>query len=275
MANAGKEADRDTANDQRTGTQSLDRAIGLFKLIVSAGESGLRLADLIQMTGMQRPTASRMVNALVAQGLLARRHNTNQYILGEYCRELVASLSLPSDLRVVCDPVLKAISEETGNSSFLFVPADCDTLCVSRQIGNYPIQVLAIRVGHRQPIGVGAGGVAMLSALPHVECERIIKSNELRLSGYGNLNTSILRAMLRSTRERGYALMGHYSVPGVIGVGIPLLNGKGEVIGAITTASVDSRMTRSAANCAVTCARRELEKVQARLNHLQPVTSHP
>jgi DNA-binding IclR family transcriptional regulator len=273
MAARSHDADQAAAQDLRAGTQSLDRAIGLLKLVASAGASGLRLVDLVRMSSLQRPTVSRMANALVRQGLLARLRGSSHYILGEYCGELNAGLGSPSDLRAVCDSVLRGISEQTGNSSFLFVPAELDTLCVSRRMGSYPIQVLAIRVGHRQPIGVGAGGVAMLSVLPLDERERIIRANETRLSGYGNLSVPILRTILRSTWERGYALIGHYSVPGVIGVGIPLRNGKAEVIGAITTASIDSRMTRSATNFAVQCAQQHLKKVQHRLNLVQPMTS--
>lgn len=251
-----------------SGTQSLERSFGLLKLVASAGPRGLRLADLIELTEMQRPTVARMVGALTRLQLLARVEGSPYYVLGDYCRELVAAYSMPSDLRSVCDSVLTAVSEETHNSAFLFVPAELDTLCVARRIGSYPIQVLSIKLGHRQPIGVGAGGMAMLSRLPAPDCDRILKSNEKRLASYGDLTVSTVRAVLRATRQRGYALMGHYSVPGVVGIGVPLCNAKGEVIGAITSASISSRMSREASQQAAECVIRHVEAVQARLDTL-------
>lgn len=254
----------------RSGTQSLERSFALLKLVAAAGPRGLRLADLIAMTGIQRPTVARMVLALTRLQLLARIEGSSYYVLGDYCRELVAAFAMPSDLRAICEPVLAAIAEDTGNSAFLFVPTETDTLCVARRIGTYPIQVLAIRIGHRQPIGVGAGGVAMLSTLPAKDAERILSANERRLTNYGDLTISTVRAVLRAAKQRGYALMGHYSVPGVVGIGVPVCNAKGELIGAITSASISNRMSRTASQEAAECVMQHLKSVQLRLNTLPP-----
>ena len=256
------------SGDIRSGTQSLERAFGLLKLVAASGPRGLRLTDLIAATGMQRPTVARMVLSLTRLELLARVEGTSYYILGDYCRELGAAFAMPSDLRAICSPVLEAVSKDTGNSTFLFVPAEADTLCVARCIGSYPIQVLSIKIGHRQPIGVGAGGVAMLSALSGEDSERILRGNERRLKNYGDLGASTVRAILRAAKLRGYALMGHYSVPGVVGIGVPLRNAKGEMVGAITSASISSRMSRAVSQQAAECVMHHLKSVQARLDVL-------
>ncbi|WP_227163463.1 IclR family transcriptional regulator, partial [Lactiplantibacillus plantarum] len=61
-------------------------------------------------------------------------------------------------------PVLRQISDVSGDSAFLICRAGGDSLCLHREVGNYPVQVLAVTIGHRQPLGVGAAGLALLGA---------------------------------------------------------------------------------------------------------------
>ncbi|PUA20753.1 IclR family transcriptional regulator [Glaciimonas sp. PCH181] len=256
------------AASQNLGTQSLERSIGLLKLVAANSHSGLRLVDLVRLSGVERPTAHRMVQSLMKHGLLSRPTGSTRYVLGEYCRELGAQFADRLDLRAICDPVLRAVSEETGNSSFLIIRMGLDSMCVARVIGSYPIQVVAVRVGNRQPLGVGAGGLALLATLPRAEQEECLHANAHRLTGYGSLNVSTLRAIISATQNRGYAVIGHYSVPGVIGVGVTLRNSAGKVLGAITTASIDSRMTKEKQGEAVQVVGRHVLSIQERLDLL-------
>jgi DNA-binding IclR family transcriptional regulator len=257
-----------SASRSTRGTQSLERSVALLKHVAASGHGGMRLADLVELSGVERPTAHRMVKALVELQLLAQSPGSKRYVLGDYCRELAAAFADRSDLRAICEPVLKAISEETGNSAFLLVRAGLDSLCVARSIGSYSIQVLAVKIGNRQPLGVGAGGLAILATLPRGEQTSIIEANAPRLGRYGSLSAATLRAIVSATQRRGYAAIGHYSIPGVIGIGVALRNAKSEAVGAITTASVDSRMTRADQLNAVRCIERHVSGIQARVDAL-------
>ena len=44
-------------------------------------------------------------------------------------------------------PVLRQISDVSGDSAFLICRAGNDSLCLHREVGNYPVQVLAVTVG--------------------------------------------------------------------------------------------------------------------------------
>lgn len=250
------------------GTQTLERALALLKHVAAAGPTGLRLADLVARTGVERPTAHRMMRALVEMQFVAQPPGSKRYVLGEYCRELAAAFVDRQDVRAICGPVLKAISEETGDSAFLIVRAGLDSLCVARSAGSYPIQVLAVRVGNRMPLGIGAGGLAILATLERGEQASIIQANARRVEGYGTMTGSTLKAIVAATQRRGYAVIGHYSVPGVIGVGVALRNAQSIAIGAITTASVESRMSRTDQLRAVQCIERKIAEVQLRLDVL-------
>jgi DNA-binding IclR family transcriptional regulator len=74
--------------------------------------------------------------------------------------------------------------------------------------------------------------------------------------------------MIVATQNRGYAVIGHYSVPGVIGIGVTLRNSAGKVLGAITTASLDSRMTKEMQEKAMQIVSRHISSIQERLDLL-------
>jgi DNA-binding IclR family transcriptional regulator len=250
------------------GTQSIDRTIGVLKHVVANGFHGLTVAELVDLSGLERPTVHRIVQALERQGLLKRPTGSKRYVLGDYCRQMAAAFADRVDLRTVCEPVLRGVSEETGNSTFLIARMGFESICLARVVGSYPVQVLTVNVGMRNPLGVGAGGLAILSTLPLDEQNECIRANAKRLGSYGSLSESTLRAFVRATQRRGHAVIGHYNAPGVIGIGMTMRNASGNVLGAITTSSVDSRMSREDQQNAALSIARQIERVQSRLDIL-------
>jgi DNA-binding IclR family transcriptional regulator len=256
------------SSTESRGTQSIDRTVGVLKLVVANGSHGLTIADLVALSGLERPTVHRHVQALEKQGLLKRPDGSKRYVLGDYCRQLVAAYADRADLRTVCEPLLKGVSEETGNSAFLIGRIGFESICLAREIGPYPVQVLTVNVGTRHPLGPGAGGLAILSTLPRAEQDECIRANAKRLGLYGGLTESTLRALIRATQRRGHAIIGHYSAPGVIAIGMAMRNASGVVLGAITTASIDSRMTREHQQLAATSIAKHIKRVQSSLDIL-------
>lgn len=255
-------------NTDTRGTQSIDRTIGVLKHVVANGFHGLTVAELVALSGLERPTMHRIVQALERQGLLKRPTGSKRYVLGDYCRQMAAAFADPVDLRTVCEPVLKGVAEETGNSAFLIGRMGFESICLARVIGSYPVQVLTVNVGMRNPLGVGAGGLAILSTLPLAEQNECTRANAKRLKSYGSLSESTLRALVRATQRRGHAVIGHYNAPGVIGIGMAIRNASGNVLGAITTSSIDSRMSRDDQQVAATSIAKHIAHVQPSLDIL-------
>jgi DNA-binding IclR family transcriptional regulator len=250
------------------GTQSIDRTVGVLKHVVANGSHGLTVADLVALSGLERPTMHRIVQALERQGLLKRPAGSKRYVLGDYCRQMAAAFADRADLRTVCEPALRGVSEETGNSAFLIGRIGFESICLARVIGSYPVQVLTVNVGSRQPLGTGAGGLSILSTLSEAERNECIRANAKRLGSYGSLTESTLRALVRATQGRGHAIIGHYSVPGVIGIGMAMRNATGTVMGAITTASIDSRMSRHDQQIAAASIAKHIARIQSSLDIL-------
>jgi DNA-binding IclR family transcriptional regulator len=256
------------SSTEARGTQSIDRTVGLLKQVVAHGFHGLTVAELVTICELERPTVHRIVQALERQGLLKRPAGSKRYVLGDYCRQMAAAFADRADLRTVCEPVLRAVSEETGNSAFLIGRVGYESICLARVVGTYPVQVLTVNVGTRNPLGVGAGGLAILSTLPAAEQNECIRANAKRLGSYGSLTESTLRALIRATQRRGHGVIGHYNVPGVIGIGMAMRNASGNVMGAITTSSIDVRMSREHQQIAALCLAKHIERIQSSLDIL-------
>lgn len=255
-------------NTDTRGTQSIDRTVSVLKHVVANGSHGLTVAELVTLSGLERPTMHRIVQALERQGLLKRPTGSKRYVLGDYCRQMAAAFADRADLRTVCEPALRGVSEETGNSAFLIARIGFESICLARVIGSYPVQVLTVNVGSRGPLGTGAGGLAILSTLSDEERNECIRANAKRLSGYGSLTESTLRALVRATQGRGHAIIGHYNVPGIIGIGMAMRNAAGTVVGAITTASIDSRMSREDQQIAAASIAKNIARIQSSLDIL-------
>jgi DNA-binding IclR family transcriptional regulator len=256
------------SSSEARGTQSIDRTFGVLKQVVAHGFHGLTVAELVTICELERPTVHRIVQALERQGLLKRPAGSKRYVLGDYCRQMAAAFADRADLRKVCGPVLRAVSEETGNSAFLIGRVGYESICLARVVGSYPVQVLTVNVGTRNPLGVGAGGLAILSTLPLAEQGECIRANAKRLSGYGSLTESTLRALIRATQRRGHSVIGHYSAPGIVGIGMAMRNASGDVLGAITTSSIDSRMSRDDQALAAMSMAKHIAQVQSSLDVL-------
>ena len=226
------------------GTQTLERGLELFKLVAAHHPAGLRLTDLADLSGLERPTVHRLVACLMREGLVAQNEAGKRHVLGQYCQQLAAASRNEMPVQHTYGPLIEEIAQATGDATFLVVQSGFDTLCIARAVGTYVIQALAVNVGHRQPIGVGAGGLAMLAAMPARDAEALIRTNRERLPYYRNLSMAALKAMVAQARADGYSVIGDYAVSGVVGVGVALHDAMGNIIGGVSVASIKSRMNK-------------------------------
>jgi DNA-binding IclR family transcriptional regulator len=254
-------------SSQIQGAQTIQRAIRLLKLVASQSERGIRLVDVAEKMELERPTAHRLLKALMAEGMLTQHAGTRCYQLGSTLFELGLAAAHQINLHDICMPVLRKLAELSGDTSFLFVRSGNDSVCIARVQGTYPIQTPAVPVGGRQPLGVNAGGLALLASLPAAEVAAIIDDIAPRLDAYGHLDETQLHEHWCRAVKAGYALIGNRAVPGVTAIGLPILNKTGLPIAAITVAAITSRMGQERIN-EILPLLRDGEREMARLLYL-------
>jgi DNA-binding IclR family transcriptional regulator len=220
--------------------QSLGRAIELLRLISAEHTSGARLSDLVAASGLPQPTVHRLLRQMVEGGLVMQDAQ-RRYRLGHFAYELGLVASTHFHLRDQCAPHLGRISAETGDTAFLMVRSGADSFCLDRQSGSFPIQVLTVQVGKRRPLGIGGGGLALLSFMPREDLPGVLDRIEPHLAPYGGLTRRILLGLVEEARAQGYARITDYAVAGVTSVGVPIRDRGGAVVGAISVSAMTAR----------------------------------
>ncbi|MCD0501453.1 IclR family transcriptional regulator [Bordetella petrii] len=202
------------------GTQTLQRAASLLRLITSHNRQGMRLVDLYRRTGMERPTAHRILQGLIAEKFIRQDERSKRYYLGSLIYEMGLAATPKIALRDICKPHLQTLADKTGDTVFMTVRSGFDAVCVARAEGAFPIKALVLNVGTHRPLNVGAGGLALLAELPDDEVQRICRANaERTLRKNPRYCEHALHHAIASARRRGHSVNKVMDTPAVLSVG--------------------------------------------------------
>ncbi len=183
--------------------------------MLQSGHEGLRVVDLCRAAGLERATVYRLLATLLEAGYVAPRGRF-RYVAGPRLAQLQAPPPSPSDFAARLQPVLARVSKACGDAAFAIVREGAASHCIARQVGTHPVQMLVIQVGTRQPLGVGAAGLALLAALPE---EDAAGRHRRQRAGAGALRRHDAGADGDSGSgyaERGWAVIGNHATEGVL-----------------------------------------------------------
>jgi len=245
------------------GTRSIERTVQLLREIARFGRRGARLSDLVMATQLGYATAHRILKCLVDQELAEKDLRTRRYSLGQLIYELGLGATPKVNLREICEPIVSCIAERTGDTVFLHVRSGLDVLCIDRKEGMSPIKTHVFDIGSRRPLGVGAGGIALLAALPQDEVEEIVNTIAPRLLPWRVTPKRVLIMVARAKRD-GYVATEGAVVKWVNAVSVPFGGQNGLPQATITIATIPPRLPSSRQHELVAMLRagiREIERL--------------
>lgn len=217
------------------GSQVIQKASLLMRLIAAERRTGLRLVDVYRSTGLERPTAHRLLQSLVAERLLRQEPENRRYFPGPAMYELGLAASPPQALRDVCHPYLRQIVDATGNAAFLVERFGLDGVCTSLAEGSTPIHTFVMDLGKKRPLTVGGAATAMLSAMADVELDRLCQANyEDTVRRFPRYSETHLRDNIRSGRLRGFVMSTVLDLPYMRSVAVPIRDSQGIPLAAIS-----------------------------------------
>ena len=164
------------------------------------------------------------------------------YGLGPLAFELGLAGSTMHDIRDLCEPAMGALAKATEDTVYLVMRSGFDAVCVHRHEGSFPIRTLVLEVGSRRPLGVGAGGLAVLAAIDEDERAEIIERIAPSLDAFARLTADGLRASCVEALEQGAAVIQDRISLGVSAVGMPFRDAMGQPAGALSVAALTQRM---------------------------------
>lgn len=225
------------------GTQVIQRTVALLRLITTHNRMGSRLADLHRAAGIEKPTAHRILQGLIAEQMVRQDARSKRYYLGSLMYEMGLAAAPKIALRDICHRHLQAIADQTGDTVFLILRSGFDGVCIDRAEGGFPIKAFVLDVGRRRPLTVGGGSLAILSALQDGEIDRICKVNAERTKArFPRYSEDDLRQHIAATRARGYAIKDVLELPDVRSIGVAICKPDGTAIAGISLATLNSRL---------------------------------
>lgn len=115
-------------------------------------------------------------------------------------------------------------------------------VCLYRSLGEDAVET-PLYVGHRSELHHTAVGKAILAHLPRERVESIIDHRGLEARTENTITEpEALFDELQEIREQGIAFNHEETIPGLVGVGAPIIDRRGDVAGAISVIGPVSRM---------------------------------
>ncbi len=213
--------------DNSSGVGVLDKAV----LVLNALEAGpASLAQLVQTTGLARPTAHRLAVALEHHRLV-HRDTQGRFILGPRLAELAVAAG-EDRLLAIAQPILAQLRDLTGESASLFRRQGDVRVCVAAAERTSGLRD-TVPVGAALPMTAGSAAQILLA---WEEPDRLHR---------GLRNAKFEATTLASVRRRGWAQSVGEREQGVGSVSAPIRGAGGRVIAAVSVSGPLERLTRS------------------------------
>lgn len=222
--------DSGAAQQQRPDTVSaLERGVAVLNCFTETRRS-LTSTELSRLTGVPRPTVTRLAATLVAQGMLKQEPEGDRYMLGPGVVSLARVFLAGLDVRAAARPRMQALAEAVGGSVYLAVPDGLEMVLIEACRPRTTMLAPRLDVGSRAPIANSALGRAWLWALPAEQRSRMIESLRLaRGSDWAALEPGMQRA-LADADQLGYCISAGEFHREINSVSVPLVGPDGEIM---------------------------------------------
>ena len=212
--------------DKSSGVGVIDKAVALLQAVAEQPRS---LAELVECTGLSRPTAHRLAVALEGHGLLDR-DSSGRFRMGVRLYQWAGGVDPLLD--AACESVLELVAL-TQLSSQVYVRQGDERLCLAAA---EPASGLrdTVPTGSVLPLTAGSGAQVLLAWETQAERERLL------------VDAPFTESTLRSVRKRGWAHSVGQRANGVASISAPVRDARDRVVAAISLSGPADRLTRVA-----------------------------
>ena len=199
------------------------------------------VSDLAKELDLARSNMHRTLRTLVEAGLVAQDAETGLYACTLKLFELGSGIPIRSDVAGLADPIMAALSDETGETVHLSALEGGDVIYLHKIDSTHPVRAYT-KVGGRAPAYCVATGKALLAWQPESYLDRyegvLNPFTQQTLADLG-----ALRAELQEVRRQGFAVNRGEWRDSVCGVAAPVFGVGGRPVAAIGLSGPDSRLT--------------------------------
>jgi len=200
---------------------TINRVLDILESVATS-ERPLSPTELAVQLNIPKASLHRLVAALEDQGYLQTRMNQRGLQAGHRLHRVALGVLAGAPLQAQRRAILKALSEEIGETCNIAVPDGSEMIYFDRAETHWPVRV-QLQIGSRVPVCATAGGKMFLSSLPRAKRESLISHiKPVSYTTNSILDLEKLSAELDLTESRGYALDNEEYIEGMVALAVPI-----------------------------------------------------
>jgi DNA-binding IclR family transcriptional regulator len=243
------------ADDTTSATSAADRVLAVL-CAFSREAPSLGVTEIAERLDLTKSTVHRLLQALLARGLVAQDARRRSYSLGYRVLALAQAVPGEASLRDICRAHMQWLHGMTQETIGLYVVAGDVRVCLD-EIESPQMLRMSAGIGRCFPLDRGAAGKALLSQKAGGESlwRRVtaLMPPERREQ---------LEQDLAAIRTRGYAQTTGETVPGSASIAAPIHGPDGDVVAALSVAAPASRFTDSATSRCASALREAVVRIE-------------
>lgn len=217
-------ASRQTSERASNTSQTVSRAVTVLRTIARESFNGMRLSDISEISGLSHGTTHRLLQTLIAEGLVRQDTTTLRYGLGVLNFELgLATFERPY-FHEELHPKLERLANATGETAYLFARSGSESVCIDRVDRSAPPRGSLTEVGTRRPLCFGAAGLALIARLRDAEVNKILAASSRDIERHPSATVRSLRNEIRQIRRKGFSVIRDQVIQGrsAVAAALPL-----------------------------------------------------
>lgn len=223
---AGKEDSR---------TDMVGKALGLLVLLGDEPR-GASAAELSRRAELPFSTTYRLLGSLTRDGFVDYEADGRRYHLGLRVFQLGQRVSNHHGFAGTALPILRRVTEKTGEATILSVRDGNHHLTVNKVDGPQTFRVTS-DPGHLGALHTTSVGKVLVAFAEDAERQRLVEELELDpLTEFSITDRAAFRADIEQVRRRGYAVMDEENELGMRAVAVPVFNAQGYAFASLATA---------------------------------------
>jgi IclR family transcriptional regulator, KDG regulon repressor len=217
--------------------QSLERGLAVLEALVKNGATGV--TDLATQLDLDKTIVHRLLTTL--QGMeYVKQDENRKYRVGPRLRIIGAKVLSSLDFRTLALPYMHRLADYTKGVAHLAMMAESRAVYIEK-VQHPEFNVPSTGVGGEAPGYCSAAGKVLWAYLPQNELNALLERVQFKKhTPHTMTDVNTLQRYLAQVHENGYALDMEEHRLGLVGVGAPVMDYTGSVIGSICVGSYGS-----------------------------------
>lgn len=215
-------------NTDKANTPTILRGLIILEKVVQA-QRPISATELIEQLDLPKPTVNRILQQLEEEGLVQREPVNRRYLPGLRTKDLAFKMMSHTTLGAPRHAILKALSEEIGETCNCTMLDGDHTVYFDRVEANWPYRI-HLPVGSQMPLHCTASGKLYLAYMNPRQRKRLLNAAPLkRFTNRTITDLELLIEELQKIEKDGMGVDNEEFMQGMVAVSIPVFNKSNEI----------------------------------------------